>query len=64
MIKKYRCPECDGDDLLVYEETAFELNTMKYFCQTAKAHDSDANVRCTYSGCDWSGKRDDLGEPA
>ena len=55
------CPECGNDKhLLVYEETAFELNTGDFFCNTVKMGDSFAPVVCT--GCSWEGKRQDLKE--
>jgi len=56
--KLYQCPECESTDILVYEETAFELNTGDYYCHSVKSHDSDAKVSCQY--CGWEGERQHL----
>ena len=57
---KLRCPECGSSKVLVYEKTAFWVNTMEYYCNTVKQHDSDAECRC--NECDWVGKREDMKE--
>jgi hypothetical protein len=58
-MSEYKCPKCESTKLLVYEETSFELNGMKYFCQSVKAHDSDAKVICM--DCNWQGQRGQFG---
>lgn len=57
-MKKYNCPGCASEELLVYESTAYELNTGDFYCHSSKTHDSDADVRCI--DCGWSGVRADL----
>jgi ssDNA-binding Zn-finger/Zn-ribbon topoisomerase 1 len=54
------CPNCENEKVLVYEETAFYVNTGEFFCHSIKAHDSDANAQCPY--CGWTGERKDLKE--
>lgn len=53
--KKYRCPNCNSENLIVREETSFKMNTMEFYCHSKKAHDSDANVTCI--DCWWEGTR-------
>lgn len=53
-----KCPECDSENLLVYEISAFYINTMEFFCHSSKAHDNDAQCRCL--DCGWEGKRHHL----
>lgn len=57
----YHCPECDGVDILVYEETAWSLKAdgeFEYFCASTKLHDYDARARCC--DCNWEGIRGQL----
>lgn len=56
----HKCPMCESTELLVYEQTAFELNTGEFFCHAVKAHDSDAEVSC--QSCGWIGDRRDFSE--
>lgn len=56
---KHRCPVCGSDDLLIYEETAWVLNTGDFFCHSVKVHDSDAKVCCNDGSCNWIGKLED-----
>lgn len=57
--KLFTCPECEGEDILVYSMTSYELNKdMEYFCESVKPHDSDAPVHCW--GCHWKGERQQL----
>ena len=57
------CPSCGSDDVLVYEETSFRVNTMDFYCHSVKAHDSDAKTSC--QKCSWTGERRELvkGQP-
>lgn len=57
---QHTCPECDSNNLIVTEETAFYLNGMHYFCHSVKAHDSDAKVECL--DCNWKGFRAFFGD--
>lgn len=57
---KLVCPECENDRVVVYTETAYDVNTMDHYCHTIKPHDSDANVSCL--DCKWEGKRRNLKE--
>ena len=59
-MTKHTCPNCDSDNLIVREVTSFYLNTGKYFCQSVKQHDSDAQVACL--DCHWGGERKDFKE--
>lgn len=53
------CPECEGEDILVYSMTSYELNKdMEYFCESVKPHDNDAPAHCW--GCNWKGERQQL----
>ncbi len=54
------CPNCGSDNLLVYERTAYDVNTGHFYCHSSKTHDDDAECHCM--GCDWEGKRRDLKE--
>lgn len=57
----YHCPECDGKEILVYEETCYLLlanNDFEHYCNSTKLWDSDAKARCNY--CDWVGVRQEL----
>lgn len=55
---KYHCPECESDDLLVYERTAYELNTGNFYCHSVKSHDAEAKVSC--QDCEWEGFLNDI----
>lgn len=44
--------------MTVTEETMWMVNTMEHWCNSVKAHDSDAKVACLK--CDWDGARRDL----
>ena len=55
---QHRCPDCGGTHLLVYEKTAWWLNTMEFFCHSVKVQDDDAEVYCTE--CNWKGERKEL----
>ena len=57
---KLLCPECGSDKLLVYEKTAWDVNTMEFFCHSVKAHDDNAEVRCQDNSCNWVGQRSQL----
>lgn len=35
------CPQCESDEVIVYEEHAVYANTFKHFCHSVKPHDSD-----------------------
>lgn len=35
-MDQYHCQDCGSDDLLVYEMTAWELNTGDFFCHSVK----------------------------
>ena len=61
-MKKYHCLDCGSDRVLVYESTAYELNTGDFYCHSVKAHDHDAEVGCVE--CDWRAKRFDLDNEA
>ena len=52
------CPRCHSDDVLVYEQSSYYVNSGEFFCHSSKTHDDDADCRCT--SCDWSGIRADL----
>lgn len=55
--KLFTCPECEGDAILAYSMTSYELNKdMEYFCESVKPHDAPA--RCM--NCDWEGIRNQL----
>lgn len=54
------CPVCGSDNLLVYEETAFVLNTGEFFCHSTKVHDDDAKVICQDDTCNWAGQLQDV----
>jgi len=54
------CPECGNEDVLVYEETAYKVNTGDFWCHSVKSHDSDAKTSC-YK-CGWTGQRNQLKE--
>lgn len=57
----YHCPECDGTEILVYEETCYLLlanNDFEYYCNSTKLQDSDAKACCNH--CDWVGLRQEL----
>ena len=53
-----RCPEYSSSEVLVYAETAYEVNSGDFYCHSVKTHDSDARVRC--NDCDWQGQQDKL----
>ena len=55
----HRCPLCGSDNLLVYEETAWVLNTGEFYCHSVKVHDDNAKVRCEDVGCWWVGELSD-----
>jgi transcription elongation factor Elf1 len=57
---RYKCPTCDSTELLVYEQTAFDMNTNEFYCHSVKVQDSDAVVKC--QSCGWTGKRNDFPE--
>lgn len=57
---EYRCPSCGSDDLLVYEQIAWVLNTGEFYCHAVKAHDSDAEVSCQHTSCNWVGELEDV----
>jgi ADP-ribose pyrophosphatase YjhB (NUDIX family) len=52
---KLFCPNCNSTDLLVYEKTAYVLNTLEHWCHSVKAHDNEAECYCR--DCDWEGNR-------
>lgn len=52
------CPQCESNEVVVYEERAVNANTFEHFCHSVKAHDSDAKARCLT--CDWTGERSQL----
>ena len=59
MNEIYTCPECDGEDILVYSMISYELNKdMEYFCESVKPNDSDAPAHCM--SCHWEGVRNQL----
>ena len=55
---QYECPECTSHNLLVYEVTAYNVNTLEFYCHAVKAYDSDARVECL--DCTWKGTKSDL----
>ncbi len=52
------CPQCESNEVIVYEEHAIWANTFEHFCHSVKAHDDDAKARCLT--CDWTGIRHQL----
>jgi len=54
------CPECRNEDVLVYSETAYKVNTCEYYCENVKIHDDDAKAACF--ACGWVGLRIQLKE--
>ena len=50
-----KCLDCGSESLLVYTETSYWLNTGEHYCNSIKAHDAIARVRC--DTCGWEGKR-------
>ena len=61
-IFRFRCPSCGSSKILVYEETAWWLNTVEHWCHTIKMNDDDAKASC--AECEWVGMRSDLVEEA
>lgn len=57
-MTKHECPACGSTELIVYEITAFELNTGDFYCHSVKSHDGNATVRCC--DCEWVGLRGDF----
>lgn len=51
----YKCPECESENILVYSETSYNINTGEFYCHSIKTYDDIAKVRCIE--CDWEGKR-------
>ena len=60
--KKLHCPSCNSDEVAVTEETMWMANTMEHWCNSVKAHDSDAKATCLK--CRWEGERHQLKEQA
>lgn len=56
----YHCPVCGSTNLLVYEKTAWVLNTGEFYCHSVKSYDSDAEVRCQDNSCNWVGELKDV----
>jgi hypothetical protein len=56
----YRCPNCGSDNLLVYEQTSWVMNTGEFYCHSVKAHDSNAKVCCQDTSCMWVGERSEV----
>jgi 8-oxo-dGTP pyrophosphatase MutT (NUDIX family) len=54
------CPNCNSTNLLVYEKTAYVLNTLEHWCDSVKAGDSDAECYCR--DCEWDGNRQSVDE--
>jgi len=54
------CPECMSIDILVYEETAWDINKFEVYCHSVKLHDDLAKSHCM--DCDWVGYRKNLKE--
>ena len=53
---KLACPECESEDeVLVYSEQSFYVNTGEFFCESVKIHDADSKAYCL--NCNWFGKR-------
>lgn len=44
--KTLHCPNCDSENVAVTEETMFMVNTLDHYCNSVKAHDSDAKATC------------------
>lgn len=59
-MTNYTCQECGTNKLLVYEETAYFVNSGEFFCHSTKSHDSDAKIACY--DCSWKGLQQDLKE--
>ena len=59
-VKLLVCPDCGTDQVIVYEKHAVMANTYEHYCHSVKAHDDDAEALCLK--CEWTGKREDLGE--
>lgn len=57
---KYKCPECDSEDLYITEKIIYELNTGNHFYDLVTKHDADAEVHC--GDCSWKGFRYDVKE--
>ena len=57
---KYKCPECNSEDLYVTETRAFKLNTGEFDCDLIKMYDTAAEVHC--GDCSWRGFRYDVKE--
>ncbi len=58
----FRCPECGGDELLVYSETSYNLNTGDFYCVSVKHFDACAKVSCQHWSCSWVGTLSDVKE--
>ncbi len=53
-----KCPECEGTEILVYEEQCWLINKFEFYCQTVKMGDGDAKASC--NSCGWRGQNQDL----
>lgn len=60
MKKIKTCPYCSSQNVIVYEKTAYMVNTLEHYCHSIKAHDSDAEVCCL--DCDFEGFNHELKE--
>jgi len=52
------CPECMSARILVYEETAWDVNKFEIYCHSIKIFDADAKACC--QDCDWTGQQQQL----
>lgn len=55
---KLVCPDCEGEQVVATEETAWLVNDCKVYCHSVRMGDDDAKAVCL--ACGWVGQRKDL----
>ena len=53
-----KCPECEGESVVLTHEQTFMANTLEHYCHSVKVQDSDSKSRCL--DCEWFGVHKDL----
>lgn len=54
---KYRCPECESDQVTCCDVQSYMSNTGDFFCHSHKTHDSGSPSTCLE--CWWEGSKQD-----
>lgn len=55
---KYKCPECDSEQVTLAHTQIFMANDLKHLCYTGKVQDNDSFSTCL--DCVWNGYHDQL----